>query len=378
MIFFLLPVYTRVLDPAQYGRLSILLAIGAVGIILLSFGLDAAFFRTYFALQGDPRRQSQFVATAWVFLLVVPPGVALLAALAAAPFLAGNDVAPPAEFALALAGSALFVSATIVPLALLRAEERLRDYLIFTAVTAGLTAGGILLAVVGFHTGVAGWLGAVAAANALTLVLAVKLIPLSLAPGLDRRLILDALALGTPLIPHGVSHWGLGVSNRLVLAGIVSTASVGVYSLAANLALPVAIMFMSLSTAFMPSFARAATDPAALPALPRLLMAHFLLVLGIATAGMLIGPIAVHYVAPPAYSEAAGLNSWICAGYGLLGLYSLPMNAVTLARRPHGCGVAHYTRRRDRESRLRRDPRAPHRTHRRSRIGHCGISSLFS
>ena len=35
--------------------------------------MDTAFFRTYFALREDPERQRQFVTTAWVFLLVVPP-----------------------------------------------------------------------------------------------------------------------------------------------------------------------------------------------------------------------------------------------------------------------------------------------------------------
>ena len=78
LIFLLLPVYTRVLVPSEYGRLSILLAIGAAAIILLSFGMDTAFFRTYFALNEDSERRRRFVTTAWCFLLVVPPAAALV------------------------------------------------------------------------------------------------------------------------------------------------------------------------------------------------------------------------------------------------------------------------------------------------------------
>ena len=53
LVFLLLPVYTHVLNPADYGRLSILLAIAAAANIVLSFGIDTAFFRTYFALRED-------------------------------------------------------------------------------------------------------------------------------------------------------------------------------------------------------------------------------------------------------------------------------------------------------------------------------------
>jgi O-antigen/teichoic acid export membrane protein len=330
IVFLLLPVYTRVLAPAEYGRLSVLLAIASAAMIVLSCGMDTAFFRTYFALRSDPEAQRRFVTTAWAFLLVVPPAVAALLALLAAPLLARSALVAPGELALALAGAALLVSATVVPLALLRAEERLRDYLVLAGVTAGTTAALTLVAVVALHGGVAGWLGAVVVANAVTLAAAVRLIPLSLSPGVDRRMLAGALALGLPLVPHVLSHWGLGVSNRLVLAGMVATSQVGIYALAANVALPVAILMQGMAQGFMPSFARAATDGAALAALRRVIGAQFLIVLAVAAAGALIGPIAVHHLAPAEYAAAAELVPWLALGYGLLGLYFIPMNAVAL------------------------------------------------
>jgi O-antigen/teichoic acid export membrane protein len=330
IIFLLLPVYTRVLAPAEYGHLSVLLAIAAAAIIVLSCGMDTAFFRTYFSLQSDPARQRRFVTTAWTFLLVVPPVIAGLLTLVAGPFLAHSEVAPPAELALALAGAALLVSGTVVPLALLRAEERLRDYLVLAAVTAGTTAALTLVAVVGLDAGVVGWLVAVLGANAVTLATAVRIIPFRRAGGVDRRLLAGALALGLPLIPHMLSHWGLGISNRVILAGMVSASKVGIYALAANIALPVAIVMQGMAQGFMPSFARAATNDAALNALRRAIGVQFLMVLAITTSGALLGPIAVHHLASPQYAAAAELVPWLALGYGLLGLYFIPMNAVAL------------------------------------------------
>jgi len=330
IIFLLLPVYTRALDPAAYGRLSVLLAIASFAIIFLSCGMDMAFFRSYFALRDDPEQQRRFVTTVWIFLLVVPPAAAALLTLVAAPIFANSEVVPAGELALALAGAAIFVSATVVPLSLLRAQERLRDFVVLTSVTGLTTAGFTLLAVVAADGGVMGWLVAVVAANAVTLAVAVRLIPLRLDTGVDRGLLRGALALGLPLIPHVLSHWGLGISNRLVLTGIVSTSEVGIYALAANIALPVAIVMQSMGNAFMPTYARAATEQGALAALRRVIVVQFLLVLAVATIGALVGPIAVRFLAPPEYAAAADLVPWIAAGYGLLGLYFLPMNAVVL------------------------------------------------
>ncbi len=330
IIFLLLPVYTRVLDPAAYGRLSVLLAIATLASIVLGCGMDTAFFRGYFALRDDPEQQRRFVTTVWTFLLVVPPAAAALLTLVAVPIFANSKVVPAGELALALAGAAIFVSATVVPLALLRAEERLRDFVVLTAVTGVATAGFTLVAVVVLNGGVMGWLVAVVAANVVTLAVAAGLIPLRLHTGIDRTLLRGALALGLPLIPHVLSHWGLGISNRLALTGIVSPSEVGIYALAANIALPVAIVMQSMGNAFMPSYARAATEEAALAGLRRVIIVQFLLVLAIATLGTLLGPIAVRYLAPPEYSAAADLVPWLAAGYGFLGLYFLPMNAVVL------------------------------------------------
>lgn len=330
IVFLLLPIYTRVLQPAAYGRLSILLAVETAATILLSIGMDTAFFRSYFALRDDPRTQRRYVTTSWVFLLLVAPAGAVLLALLAAPFLAHSQTVPAGDLALALLGAGIFVAGTVVPLALLRAEERLRDYIVLTVVIGASTAGFTFVAVVGLHDGVAGWFVGVIAANLVTLLVAVRLVPLRLADGVDRRLLRGALVLGVPLIPHTLSQWGLAVSNRLVLAGLVPAFQVGVYSLAANIALPVAVLMQSLALGFMPPYARAAHDAAALKEIPRLILVQYLIVLTITAAGTLLGPIAVRFLAPPEYAPAADLVPWITLGFGLLGLYFLPMNAVVL------------------------------------------------
>jgi O-antigen/teichoic acid export membrane protein len=85
-----------------------------------------------------------------------------------------------------------------------------------------------------------------------------------------------------------------------------------------------------MAQGFMPSFARAATNNAALNALRRAIGVQYLMVLAITTFGALLGPIAVRHLASPEYAAAADLVPWLALGYGLLGLYFIPMNAVAL------------------------------------------------
>src|SRR5918993_4092399 len=54
--FLLLPIYTRVLSPREYGALGLLLVFEAVLKIISRWGLDAAFLRFYYEHPEEERR----------------------------------------------------------------------------------------------------------------------------------------------------------------------------------------------------------------------------------------------------------------------------------------------------------------------------------
>ena len=122
-IFLLLPFVTRVMPPAEYGRLSVVLSAAAAASILFAGGLDVAVFRTFFQLARQPAEQRRYVDSLWAALLVLPSyrrdssHCVLLPIVPLVSIRAG-------ELALGMLGAALFVSASTVPMAVLRAEER--------------------------------------------------------------------------------------------------------------------------------------------------------------------------------------------------------------------------------------------------------------
>jgi O-antigen/teichoic acid export membrane protein len=328
--FLMLPVYTRAIAPAKYGLLGVLVSVAAAAAIVFAAGLESAITRAYFQFEHDPVRRERYVQSVWRFLVVFPFAGALLLTTLAWPFLHALAGVRVLDLLLALMGAATYVAATTVPLTILRARQALRPYLILTFVTALTTPACAALFVVVFDGGVRGFLLATVVANAATLLVALRVMPWRRHVRLDTASVRDSLKLGMPLVPHFFSHWALQLADRLVLAGLVSAAALGVYSLAANIAAPALVILMSLNWGFMPTYARAGADAAVKPLLRRTVTLQVALVVTITLGGMLLGASVVEIMAPPEYHGAGPLVAWLVLGYGFLGLYYIPMNGATL------------------------------------------------
>ena len=175
--FLLLPLYTRALTPAEYGTLSVLLAVTSAASMLFGFGLDMGLFRSFFLYADDPRRKRDFLGSIWRFLIVAPVGASVVCTAIAVPFLAGTTRVTPLEVLLALLAGAFYVGASAVPLVILRVEQRLRDFMALAIVDAVATTTLTVVLVVWQHDGILGWLIAAAGSNAILLLAATRIVP---------------------------------------------------------------------------------------------------------------------------------------------------------------------------------------------------------
>lgn len=328
--FLLLPLYTRAIDPSQYGTLSLLVAIAAAVGILLTCGLDVAIFRSFFQLEHDSERQRDFVGSTWRFLVAFPFAAALLIGSAWWMLIGRSGRVNGFDLLLALVAASLSVASTVLPLAILRVQRRLRDYLVVSLVTTASNATLTLLFVVVLHDGVRGWLAATVLANATGLAAAAIIVPWHRGITYRGDLVRGAILFGLPFVPHFLSHWALQVADRVVLAGLVSAGALGIYSFGANLGLPVLILVESLNQGFMPMYARAGARPGDPGELSRAVVLQAQVVAVITTAGALLAPPLVSIIAPSSYAQAGSLVAWIVLGYGFLGLYYIPMNSTAL------------------------------------------------
>jgi len=328
----LLPIYTRILAPSAYGQLSVVLSVATVAMFLFSFGLDTAVLRMWFKLKDDPAARA-----AWVGSVGMVMGAAPIAGSCVMTLIlwAISDMPlgiPIGWMALGIIGAGLGATATFLPQALLRAQERVKSFVTLNLILAGVNTGATLVFMLVFHWGVAGWLAGTFLSYAICLAVAIRLVPW---PTISRatfelKSVKEALGYGLPLLPHMVSSWALQLADRIVLVGLITATSLGHYTLASNLTLPVLIIAGGFAQSSMPTFAHFGVGGQSSAALRRLIGHLTSIICATGLAAALLLPVGINDALPSSYYPAAALCGWLALGFTFAGLYLIPMNTISL------------------------------------------------
>jgi O-antigen/teichoic acid export membrane protein len=326
----LLPLFSRVLGPGEFGQIGVIVTLGAALATLVGFGLETAMFRGYVLRADDPEAARTFVNSVGAFGVLAPPALALVISGIAAPALARLFSLPADALILGCVAAATNVSATIVPLALLRAQQRLRSYLELTWIQIAVTAGLSILFVAVLRWGVLGWMAASALSAALLLARGLVALGHRWTRDLDRQGLEGAVRFGLPLVPHAAAHWGLAVSDRAILGAFLPSPVVGAYYVAYMLTLPVNLVSIALTQATQPLFAEATHSAQRRAELGRVVTFQAVAVVLVSAAVALLGPPAARVLLPAEFADAAHYIPWLAVGSCLFGLYLIPMNAVSV------------------------------------------------
>jgi O-antigen/teichoic acid export membrane protein len=283
--FFLLPLYTTYLVPAEYGVLTLANVTQTFATLAVALGLDSAFGRFYFDFL-DSREDTGRLLSTVINAIVLIAGILALALALVGPWLfealwQGLPFHPFGWYA--LVGGLAQVIYGIVFL-WYRNDENLRMALLVSLVTTACQTAGSILALTAFTPSA---LGAVAgrtigmiAGMAPFTVLLLRQVPWALDIPLLRKL----FAFGLPLLAYTVVAYVLFNGDRIVMQRWYPLKIVGLYGLAATLVLPLEIVLQSAQQALQPMFYRMLEhkDPTAVPKIGR-----FYVALGnLNTAGM--------------------------------------------------------------------------------------------
>jgi O-antigen/teichoic acid export membrane protein len=328
--FALLPVYTRALSPDEYGQIAVILTIAFGASALLSFGLENAMFRTYIRLRDEPDERWRFVNSVGLLGLIGPFLLAIVVIVVWTGTLADLFDVPSSALALGIGMAAGQVALTVVPMAILRAQERLGTYVQLTLIHVGTTTLLTLTLVVGFDLGVTGWLIAGAVGVAAALIAGIAVVDHRWALVVDKRHLVGALAYGLPLLPHAAAHWGLALSDRLILGAFVAPATIGLYQLAFNATLPISTIGIAMNRGTAPVYALAADSDAHRRQLASVITQHVIITSLAAMIIVVCGPPLIDVLLPRSYGGAATYIPWLATGAVLYGMYLVPMNVIAI------------------------------------------------
>ena len=331
--FVLLPIYTRVLAPREYGALALLLVVEAVLKIVNRWGLDAAFLRFYYECREDEARKS-LAGTIAGFIAVANGVIAAALLMLAGPV--NRFLFDSLEFIwpyrlLIING---FLSTFLfLPFTLLRIRERATA---FAALTFGQSFGTItlrLLLVVGLRLGLFGIM--------LADVLVTLLMLAILAPQLRRMVawrfsdghIRALLAYGFPYVPNGVLTHVMGMGDRFILGMYMPLRDVGFYLIAGSVASLVKYFPVAFDVAWTPFAYDSMQRRDAAPLFARMATYAFtVLALSMVALIGLAGPLIV-LMLPPDYHPVAPLVPLLVLAMGVQTMRSFPGTSLNIAKK---------------------------------------------
>ncbi len=315
----LVPVFTRVFTPAEYGVVDLMTLVSSIGAFLIVMGTDGALARFFYeAKDGDARRTMVTTSAAW------RAGLSLgLAALlwAIAPLFSQAVLASPdyAKYVRLTALSLPFTVFVFFQNDVLRVTFQPVKYITLNVVNTLLVAGLSILFVVGWQREVSGVLYARIAGDALTAVLGFVLIRLSFVRRTDRGILRRMLAYGLPTIPAAMAFWAISYGDRWVLVRFADLAAVGVYAVAVKVGTVMMLAVSAFHLAWGPFAFAKAREPEAGRLYARVLTLYAAVASTLALAVGFVAPEALGILVPPAYQAAAfpgGLLAFAAVAYG--------------------------------------------------------------
>ena len=319
LAFLIVPLYSRLLAPADYAALDLIATAGVLVNLVVPLEVGQGMAREWTDAPDDAARRrmagTALAFTAAAYLLF------LAAALPSADWLAARWIGTPA-YAGALAIGSVQMACNGLFLQLLgqfRWSRRPLAYGWLSVLNAALSLG---LGVLGsLWAGLAGVLIGQALAVALSAAVALGLLrrDISLAP--SREALRKMLAFSLPLVPAGAASFVAFYGNRGLLSTLAGLEQVGLYAVAARIAALTTLLIVGVQGALTP-LVYAHHREAGVPAQLARFFAGFVgVALALCLAVSLFAPELVAIAAAPTYAPAAALLPWLAPAALLAQMY---------------------------------------------------------
>jgi O-antigen/teichoic acid export membrane protein len=329
----LLPLYTRYLSPADYGKVETLIALTTVIGIVLRMGIHSAFFRFYFDSPEPEHRRLVLRTSFWFTMGTATAGllVGLLLSGTIADLLFGSH--DDSELVMA-AFVGLWAGMNYEQLtSLFRVEERSTAFVSASLANVLLTIGATLLLVVALDQGP---IGVIVGNFTGTLLVYAALLGYrreQLGLQFDRRLLREMNRFGTPLVPTALFLWVTNFSDRLFLVRLADTTEVGLYSVGVRIASAMVLLLTAFRLAW-PAFAYSIEDEREARRTYAYVLTYLvLLTTWVATGLALLSPWIVDWIAAAEFAESSRVVGPLAFAAVAFGAYIVVAIGVGRARR---------------------------------------------
>lgn len=320
--FFLLPIYTRIFTPADYGAIEMLGVISSFLAAILVMGMDSAQSMYFFKYKDEGQvAQARIVSSILQWRLIWGSMIVLVATMLAPLLNAAffNGKLGWECFAIAFVGT-LFAQIMSQSAEVMRLLYRPWGFTGITLSQSLLAAAMVLTFVLVFEQGILGFFFGTAVASIVVAVFGwYQLRQYLRFESIHHDLWLQLLRFGAPLIPAAVAMYFMNTADRWFVQYYHGEEALGVFAVGAKFALLMAIAVETFRQAWWP-IAMDAMHSDDGPETFRLIARLYM---GFGTASIVIltflSPWLVQWLTAPAYHDAwpiVGILAWQALFYG--------------------------------------------------------------
>ncbi len=336
--FLLVPFYTNLLAPAEFGVIANVYAYIAFVVVVYGYGMEQAFMRFVSDANEDDKQRMfslpffSLIGTSFLFSSMIHFFASDMATLI------DIDVSE-ARIVRYAAWILFFDTAALIPFASFRMAHRAKTFASLKLTNIVLSLLLNLLFLVIFRMKVEGVFLANLVASLVTCLLSTWIVRSSITFRLSANLYKDILRFGLPLMPAGLAGVALQVIDRPIIKALTNDATLGIYQANYRLGIFMMLIVGMFDYAWRPFFLNHANDVDArqlfakvLTYLSVLLMSVFLLV-SLFIEDVVRLHIGGRYFIHPDYWAGLPIVPWILLAYVFTGLYTVFVPGVYLEKK---------------------------------------------
>lgn len=257
--FLLLPVYTNVFTLEQYGIVSLAYAFTGFVIVVYRYGMDTALMKFYIDAEGEEKQKyfTTIFSTQAVTSLMFS-GMIFVTAQFLSPIFLGGEYKALMQFVAII----LFLDALReLPLLVLRANEKPRQFILFSLMNVVLLMGLNIYLVVFLKMGIEGVLIGNILASGIVLLATMPIIVQNFKiNSIDKKVLKEVLKFGLPFLPAAFFSMIMELSDRYLLEWLADTSAVGLYSAGNNFGKFGLLIVMGFNMGWTPYFLKKGKD----------------------------------------------------------------------------------------------------------------------
>lgn len=250
--FFLIPLYTRVLTPSDYGALDMITVFGSLITLTVALEISQSVARFYLDEKTDDGKKVLVSTALWFTVLMFT--AFLIAALAFTPELSLIMIGAP-EFDNVFRLGVVFIWMNGLFYLLknqLRFELRSKAYSIVSMVQSLTTAGASVLLAYVFHAGIYGFLAGMIIGTATGTFIGFYYLKKTFQLRFDLIKLKTMLAFSVPIVPSSIAVFVSMYIDRLMINYYLSLEEVGLYGIGYRLASASTLVLVGFQMALTP------------------------------------------------------------------------------------------------------------------------------